>query len=274
MNLIGFREDPELDELRGLLEKADVEVRGVLLPELTLARVDRLPEASRNVFLPNQLWQHLYDQLLFDSRTPHLSPPAPYGFEGTLRWLEEVVGAFGWTAKRRRAVEEAASGWRVRFEELKGEASERRLGFVVRGDETYNLTRPASTAGIPLVAMLEEMGFALDVFLQVRDRESARKAAEDVHAVFARPERHRLQAFDSPEGMAGRLGDSKADAFFTSHFFDWRVTAAGKNLFSLQHFEMGLRGRAHRRAALSSAVPFYRLYGATCSTPRVATGGG
>jgi hypothetical protein len=111
--------------------------------------------------------------------------------------------------------------------------------------------------------MLEELGFALDVFLQVRDRETARKAAEEVHAVFALPERHRLQAFDSPAGMAGRLAESKADAFFTSHFFDWRVTAAGKNLFSLQHFEMGLRGavRTAERLLGVCRTPFYRRYG-------------
>ncbi len=263
VNLIGFRDDPELEELRGLLARVDVEVRGVLLPDLTVERVDRLPEASCNVFLPNQLWQHLYDQLLFGSRIPHRSPPAPYGFDGTIRWLEDVAGAFGSSAKQRRALSEAGAGLRARFEELRAEAEGRRLGLVVRCDETYYLTRPASTAGVPLVAMLEEIGFGLDVFLHVRDRDSARRAAEEIHAVFTRPERHRVQAFDSPDGMARRLADSAADAFFSSHFFDWRVTAAGKNLFSLQHFEMGLRGavRTAERLLGICRTPFYRLYG-------------
>ncbi len=262
VNLIGFRDDPELEELRALLAVTGVEVRGVLLPDLTLERVDRLPEAARNVFLPNQLWQHLYDQLLFDSRIPQLSPPAPYGFAGTLRWVEEVAGSFGMSAKQRRALEQAAVPLRDRFAALRAEAEGRRLGFVVRCDETYYLTRPASTAGVPLVAMLEEMGFGLDVFLQVRDRATAQRAAQEVHAAFSRPERHRVQAFDSPEGMARRLADSAAAAFFSSHFFDWRATAAGKNVFSLQHFELGLRGavRTAERLLGICRTPFYRSF--------------
>jgi hypothetical protein len=260
VNLIGFREDPALDELRELLARVDVELRGVLLPELTLERIDRLPEAACNVFQPNQLWQHLYDQLLSGTRIPSLSPPAPYGVAGTLRWLEEVGRHFGLTSRRRRALEAAAAGPRARLAELRAEAEGRRLGFVVRGDETYYLTRPASTAGVPLVAMLEELGFGLEILLQAPDRDSARRAAEQVQAVFARPERHRLQAFDSLDGMARRLADSPADAFFSSHFFDWRVTAAGKNLFSLQHFELGLGGavRTAERLLGICRTPFYR----------------
>lgn len=262
VNLIGFREDPELEELRGLLARVGVEVRGVLLPALTPERVDRLPEAACNVFLPNQLWQHLYDQLLFGSRIRHLSPPAPYGLAGTVRWVEEVAGIFGLSAGQRRALQDAARLPRARLADLRAEAEGHRLGFVVRGDETYYLTRPASTAGVPLVAMLEELGFALDVFLHVRDRESAKRAADEVHAVFARPERHRVLGFDTPEGMARRLADSAADAFFTSHFFDWRITAAGKNLYSLQHFEMGLGGavRTAERLLGVCRTPFYRRY--------------
>lgn len=262
VNLIGFREDPALDELRALLGCLDVEVRGVLLPELTLERVDRLPEAACNVFLPNQLWQHLYDQLVSGSRIPRLDPPAPYGFAGTLRWLEAVGARFGMTAKRRRALEAAAAGVRARFEELQTDVEGRRLGFVVRCDQTYYLTRPASTAGVPLVALLEELGFGLDVLLQARERETARRAAEEVQAVFSRPERHRLRAFDSPEGMARRLAESEAQAFFSSHFFDWRITGAGKNLFSLQHFEAGLRGavRTAERLLGICRTPFYRRF--------------
>jgi hypothetical protein len=71
-----------------------------------------------------------------------------------------------------------------------------------------------------------------------------------------------VQAFDSPDGMARRLAESNADAFFSSHFFDWRVTAAGKNIFSLQHFELGLRGavRTAERLLGICRTPFYRSH--------------
>jgi len=260
VNLIGLREDAALEELRGLLACVEVELRGVLLPDLTIERVDRLPEAACNVFLPNQLWQHLYDQLLCGTRMPHLMPPAPYGCAGTLRWVEAVGAHFGLTKKHRRALEAAAAGPRARLAELRAEAQGRRLGFVVRADQTYYLTRPAATAGVPLAAMLEEIGFGLEVLLHAPDDASARRAAEQIRAALARPERHRLETFDSPAAMARRLEESRAEAFLSSHFFDWRITAAGKNLFSLQHFEPGLRGavRTAERLLGICRTPFYR----------------
>jgi hypothetical protein len=262
VNLIGFREDPELVELLELLRRVGVEVGEVLLPELTLQRVQRLPRAGHNVFLPNQLWQHLYDQLQFGSCIPSTSPPAPYGLEGTRRWVEQVGELFGLSAEQSLALDEAFANARSELESLRPEISRHRLGFVLRCDETFYLTRAATAAGVPLAAMLEELGFGLDVFLKVRDRESARRSAQEVHAAFARPERHQIKAFDSPEGMAERLGASEASAFLSSHFFDWRVTSAGKSLFSLQHFEMGFRGavRTARRLLGVCRTPFYRRY--------------
>lgn len=263
VNLIGFRRDPELTELTGLLAELEVEVNTVLLPDLTFELVDALPAAALNVLMPNQLWQHLYDQLQFSSRIPAISPPAPYGLAATAAWLDAVASALEGQRPACPKLTERLAAARTELEPLAEQAGEHRLGFVVRAEETHFLTRPASTWGVPLLGMLEELGFGLEVYIQVSDRESARRSARQVQAAFGRPDDHRIQAFDDFALMCQRLENSQAAAFFSNHFFDWRITSAGKTPFSLQHFEMGLGGarRTAERLLGICETPFYRRFG-------------
>jgi len=139
----------------------------------------------------------------------------------------------------------------------------RRLGFVVRGEEAYYLSDPSRSWGIALLDVLEEMGFGLDVFLKVHDRASARKAALAVQERFAEPTRHKILGFTSFDGMMARLRESRADAFFSAHVFDWRLTQAGKGRFTLQTFEPGVPGmlRTLSRLADLGDLPFFARYG-------------
>ena len=72
----------------------------------------------------------------------------------------------------------------------------------------------------------------------------------------------RLQTFDSFETMREMLRAAPCEAVLTNHFFDWRVSEAGKNRFALQHFEMGLPGaqRTIERLLEIAAMPFFRRY--------------
>jgi hypothetical protein len=263
VNLIGFRSDPEAEELLELLSLVDITVNCILIPDLDFKLIGRLPEAAVNVFLPNRLWQHLYDQLQFSTKIPFITPPAPFGLERTMRWIGEIDAFFGSPEDTtRKALKQQVEEIKKEHDYLKQKCGQFRLGFVVRSGETHFLTDPAATWGVPLIEMLEEIGFALDIFIKVEDRESARKASLQVYECFRHGKRHIIKAFDSLELMDRRIRDSAASAFFSSHFFDWRLTAAGKNLFSLQHFEMGLRGvlRTMERLLGICQTPFYRRY--------------
>ena len=261
VNLIGFRNDPEVKELRELLALANVSVNCIMLPDVTLDLAERLPRAALNVILPNRLWQHLYDQLQFSSRIPHIAPMAPYGLEGTLRWVEEVSGYFG-NPDVRPALAARMENIRDEFESLCKQTGKHRLGFIIRSEETHFFTNPASAWGVPLIGSLEEMGFGLEFYIKVEDRETARRSSREVFECFRQGDHHVIKAFDSMELMNRRIAESAAATFFTSHFYDWRLTSAGKNMFSLQHFEMGLRGavRTARRLLGICQTPFYRRY--------------
>ncbi|MBM4388108.1 MAG: hypothetical protein FJ088_10250, partial [Deltaproteobacteria bacterium] len=58
------------------------------------------------------------------------------------------------------------------------------------------------------------------------------------------------------------FNDSRSRAFFSHHFFDWRLTQTGKASFSLQHFEKGLGGalRTLERLLIICRSEFYSRY--------------
>ncbi len=262
VNLIGFPSTPAVDELEQLLAAAGISVNTRFLPDVSPELVDRLPGAALNVRLVNRTWQHFVDQLSFESRTPHVAPTAPYGFEGTRTWLQEVAAAVELDRRVDDAWQRHAEPWEERWAALRRRAAGHRLGFVVRDSETFYLTTPGTSWGVPLVALLEEMGFGLDVLVHVSDKETARENARAVKEQFAEPARHSIRAFDSFAFLRHRLAQSEAAAFLSYQFFDWRLTEAGKATFSIQHFEMGVPGavRSLERLLRVCETSFYRRY--------------
>ncbi len=240
INLLGFSDTPDLTEIRSLLEEAGVEVNAVLIPEVSEELVDQLPRAALNVIRPASAWEHLYQHVTADSRLPNARPTAPVGIAGTKRWLREVLEALGLSGAD-KVFEERLEPLRERWDRLKNDASKHRLGLVVRAREVHNITEPATTWGIPLVETLEEMGFGLDILLMFEQPEDV-QVAKKVHEALSIPERHSIKGFDTFERMQSQLESMEADAVFTHHTYDWRVTQAGKNMFSLQHFELGPEG--------------------------------
>ena len=262
VNLIGFARDHATAELCELLKSAGIRVNEVIVPSVDPAAIERLPRAALNVYWPNALWRNLYDQLQQGSRIASIAPPAPFGQLGTRRWLCAVGDAVG----RRRQAEEAWQRRTVaqqpRWSALTRRAAGRRLCFVARSSQIDLLTDPARSWGVPLLTFVEELGFAVDVLLHVRGPHDARQAAQAVQRSFAHPGDHTILAFDSPDRMMERLTNSTARAVFTQHFFDWRVTSAGKMPFSLMHLEHGLEGALltlERLLGLCQS-PFFRRF--------------
>ncbi|MBI5477779.1 MAG: hypothetical protein HY906_02920 [Deltaproteobacteria bacterium] len=262
VNLVGFARDPGLEELRGLLAQLGVSVNAVFVPEMDSAVVDTLPRASLHVLYPNVLWQSIYDQLLFDSRITAVSPAAPYGVAGTQRWLENVAAAVGLTVTAGDVVARGLEPLRGVWDRLRAEAAGTRLAFVVGADEAYRLGDATTTWGVPLIPMLEEMGFGLEVLIGVADRTAARDVATQINAVFAHPERHGIRAFRDRARLDSLLESGTFAAVYSDHLFDRRLTAAGKAQFSLQEFEKGVGGavRTLRRLLEVCRLPLYRRY--------------
>ena len=264
INLLGFPSTPAVRELESLLGRVGVRVNARFIPDVSPELVDRLPQAVLNVMLPNRTWRHFFDQLTFESRIPHIAPTAPYGLSGTRAWLAEVAEALAPDLGEgvEAAWQEHAGQWQEQWSALQEQAEARRLILVVRDTETYYLTTPGSTWGAPIMALLEEMGFGLDILVGVSDKALARKNAVAVKEMFQRPARHSIRAFDSFAHLRHRLQQSAGDAVLTYQFFDWRVSEAGKAAFSIQHLEMGVPGavRSLSRLLQVCRTTFYGRY--------------
>ncbi len=262
VNLIGFPDGAMTKGLRELLAVAGIRVNVHLIPEFSVARILALPRAALNVLYPNRVWANHYAHLCEDSRTPSIEPPAPYGFEGTRAWLLAIGRALGREAEAEAAFEAEAARRRDVWEAARLEARGHGLALVVRSQETAHLTDPSTTWGIPLLRVLGEAGFSVEVLLKVSDRRDAREAAEEVRRACRDADAVTIRAFNSFETLRRRLRESQAHAVLSYHYFDWRVSEAGKNRFSLQVFEMGLDGavRTVERLVGVCRTPFYRRY--------------
>ncbi len=264
VNLIGFQEDAALAELAGLLRELGVSLNTVLLPTVQLERVKRLPLAGLHVIHPNEFWQNLYNQLLFDTRIASITPGAPYGYTRSVAWLRAVVAALGLDES---AVDEVvARAWAPledKWERLRAQARQHRLGFVVGEDQIRQIADPATTWGVPLLRLLEEYGFDLDFMIYATGKDSGRAAAAELHKGLDEPRRHRIRLFQTPTQLQMLLASGPFSAVYTEHFFDFRLTRSGKAQFSLNVLERGFAGAVRGLARLLEIcrLPLYQRYG-------------
>lgn len=270
VNLIGFQEDAALGELVGLLRELDVSVNTVLMPTVQLERVKRLPLAPLHVIHPNEFWQNLYNQLLFDTRIASITPGAPYGYERSVAWLRAIVSEL---RLDEAAVDDVVSRvWTPlsdEWEQLRAEAREHRLAFVVGEDQVRQIADPATTWGVPMLLLLEEFGFGLDFMIHASSAKSGRAAAAELQKGLAEPSRHRHRLFQTPSQLRMLLESGPFSAVYTEHFFDFRLSRSGKAQFSLNVLERGFEGavRSLRRMLEICRLPLYRRYGRYMGDP-------
>jgi hypothetical protein len=113
--------------------------------------------------------------------------------------------------------------------------------------------------GLPVVALLRELGARFEVLVRTRGR--ALPTVEELLPTL--PPDTRLSGFDTPAELARALRHSSAHAFFSTITVDRRLSRAGKAQFTVAAFELGLEGaqRSARRLLALASTPFYRVYG-------------
>lgn len=262
INLVGFQHDASMDELMKLLIKMEIRVNTLLLPHLKFKDIDIFPQASLNVFMPNVLWQHLYDQLLAGSRTKYIFPGTPYGISRTKKWFMDILSALEKQSDFRELWQESWNNAKAQWDDLVNEAKNYRLGLCLRSDEIHYLLDPANTWGIPLLGMIEEMGFGMDIMMKSGTGDSDAQHFSYIKEILEFPDKHHFYTFSDFKSMRKTLLESRCDAVLSNHFFDWRLTESGKNQFSLQYFEKGIDGalRTAKRLLEVCRMPFYKNY--------------
>ncbi len=245
-NLVGFPAGPALDEIVLLLNDAGVEVNASVLPALSLQQARRYLVAGAQILCPNADYEETYRNVFETMPIKTARPEAPYGWEGTRRWLDAVAGFFGIERRAREAFRRASAPLQRAWDEGRAAASGRRLAFVVDGAHLGRLTDASRMWGVPAVRFLREMGFGVDILFY--DETGGAPPS--------------FQRFRTPDELARLLREGAFAAVYSEYFFDERLARAGKPQFSPSVFEMGLQGAVRTLERLNNLCrwPFWRRY--------------
>lgn len=268
INLIGFqRNDATRKLISEVLSPAGVEVNSLLLPGLDVEGLARFGDASLNVFFPNALWAEMYELIGELVDLPGMTPPSPYGVKGVRAWLAAVLDVLGLEVDMDTLWDQLCTAkFRERWTELCNAAGDHWLGFVIGPPEKAisSFTDPARTWGVPLLEVVGEAGFGLELFVGPMSDASDVAAVEAIERTFGEShKRLAVRAFSNSDELLDELRESRCEAVFTNYFFDRRITGSGKAAFSTQDYEMGFSGAiatAERLLRLCT-MSLYRDYG-------------
>ncbi len=242
--LVGFPDTPGLRWLLRVLQRSGVDVAGRILPDLSPRALIAGSPAAIQVFYETEAFQDVYARLRQRANMTSLTPAAPYGPAATRQWLETVATACGaeYSARLRAVWDAEWPAYAVALGTLGGQAGQERLGFVVDDDSETDepLAATRRMSGIPVVALVEALGFPVDVLAPRRPAANDRQRPPA--ALAPAPAGRRIYRFATPAGLRRALRQSEARAFYSEFESDARLIGAGKAPFGPDVFDMGLPG--------------------------------
>ncbi len=256
VNLVGYPDVPEMNELARVLEKLGVSINARLVPRVHIEDIRHYTGACLQVLFDSALYQPTFEQLLGQVDIPTLRPPAPYGFEGSRQWLRAVLDAVDNPARLELPFDEIFGVLEERYSALQQRARQHCLGFVVDEHAAECLLLPQRGPGVPMLENLQEMGFSLE-FLRYQEGGSAAELPGT------------SKTFSNPQQLETLLRESPAAAFYSEYFFDRRLSRTGKAQFSIADFLPGPRGAVATLSRLLQicSLPFYRRYARHLGAP-------
>lgn len=247
----GFREA----ELVPLLEGMGVRVNSRQFPDVDFPSMEAIPRAAAHIFCAATSYQSKLRELLAGTSRPVLTVRAPFGLEGTAECLRAIAAAAGREDAFEAAWKTRLAGILPAWQEMSRQARQCRLAFVVSQSTLPMLWELRHGQGAPMMRMIEEMGFGVDILCYDPHDERPRLAKNSGRAAIA--------TFRTPRELERALRQGAFRAVYSDIFFDWRISSAGKARFSSKDFEMGLEGalRSFWRLLAVSRLPFYDRYG-------------
>jgi hypothetical protein len=262
VNFVGFPRDASRDELLKALRDIGVAVNVCLFPEMRMCDIDRYLNARTQVFIPNMAYSEIFTSVFSSLPMKAVLPEAPYGLSRTWKWIESVATAAG----RKKAFvsyrDEHEAEISRRMQPLVDEARSFRLAFVADASQVSKLANASSLWGIPMLPVIEEMGFGIDLLEYNPPGANIVNHIGSLRSTLSNPELLHVSYFDSQETLSRQLHEDEFQAVYSDFFYDRRLTRAGKAQFSLNFFEKGFDGalRSARRLIEICRLPFYRRY--------------
>jgi hypothetical protein len=256
-DLVGFPDGPDTADLASLLEDCGATLNAIMLPDVDVPVCRRTPRPNLQVRFPNSYYDELYESVFRHLADRFLAPSAPFGLRASERWVRAVSAALGLDdSKASEALAGERAAIRPRWDALSEIARGLRLGFVVDPRVLPRLVDPDRSFGLSMPAMIEEMGFGVDVLCYAPDGDLsyAQRALQAEHI--------RLQPFCDASEMHELLSKGQFSAVYSDRSFERRLSRNGKAQFGFPDFEMGLKGalRTLERLVRACSLPFYARY--------------
>jgi len=278
VNLVGlgdmaFRTTRELGEL---LASVQIGINAHLLPGYSVNEIKTFGRADLTVINHCQtVLKEMGPVLQRQAGRPQLLIAPPFGLAGTARWLQRIGQALSLDVaplvdQELGAVTKAWQAWREK-------ARNHRIGVVFAHDDAAMLFQPERTYGVPVLAVLAEMGFSLhllpvqpvllaadsrqdEVALEQRVRQTCPELAQPGALEVTRLTAPMLQTFLREADLSLVLAPLADDVF---------VTGLGKQPFTLRALEMGFAGalRTIERLVQLAQSPFYSRFGRYLTPP-------
>lgn len=263
VNLVGFPRLPGRTALEELIERCGITIHRTLLPEIDPAGLKAYAAASAQVFYPHmddQRLKTLYGTLREQFAVPSLEIPLPMGLDSTIAAVAAMGEQLGIGTEVRGKLSAELALLRAQWNRLKRQAVTRRLGLVVNETGVGQLDLSGRLTGIPVVEVIAEMGFGLDVLVFDAGHGPGMAQRSFMHRW---PELDaRFVAFRTQEELEAAIRASDASAFYSELQFDHRLSRAGKARFGPSDFGMGAQGaiEALRRLLTISRMSFFSRY--------------
>ncbi|MBI2384855.1 MAG: AAA family ATPase [Elusimicrobia bacterium] len=249
VDLIGFPSGRPRAELAGLVAELGLEVGQSILPGWTYTSLVKLRESGLQVLSPRSEYGVIFAELAKGPGLKFISPESPYGLLGTRNWLKAVAAAAGRPERFEEAFGERYRGLRRTWRALRASAARHRLAFVIPEADAAALSDGRSLGGLPLLPMVREMGFGVELLLWSPSPSS-------------RPAVPGVKRFNTPEELDRLLSEGDFSAVYSDVCHDRRLLRNGKSRFSRAAFEPGFDGavRTLRRLLRICRLPFHRRY--------------
>ncbi|HIG18450.1 MAG TPA: hypothetical protein EYQ31_14860 [Candidatus Handelsmanbacteria bacterium] len=215
INLVGFGVNAGTRELTGLLERAEIRVNVNLLPHSTRQLLKAYSGADTQVFFPNGQWYGLYKLAFSDLPLESLYTDAPFGIAGTRSWLQSVGDSQQKSDAVRTIFDETFASLEPRWERLRSQAHEHRLGIVLHKDELIRLENPSRNLGVPILSMLHEMGFGIDLICFDPQGDLTTSCATLLKTLSEGENPHRVLPFTTREELQEHLSEPQLSAVFS-----------------------------------------------------------
>jgi hypothetical protein len=240
VNLVGFTEDRSTPELVGALGRLGITVNRIVVPDLSRLSVADLQNADLQVLYPAPRYGKLYEDFFERLPVPTIALPAPFGLEATRAWVEEIAGALGVSPGEHPGWTEHVDGHRNAWKALQKRARQHTIGMVLGPADVDALADPpAHLAAVPLLSILEEMGFGLSL---VVDAPEGTDATGKLKRLLRRPRAHEIVRAGSAQEVERWMASDRIRCIYSDLKNDTRITSRGKATFSYLLFEHGFEG--------------------------------